>query len=106
MNNPAPSVSPLMRELSSYIAGALRRALPARVIEQGEHHVLDTLAAIVSGSKLVPGKRAISYVSSLGGTKEACVAGTRLVVSAANAALANGMFAHADETDDVHPSNL
>ena len=32
--------------------------------------------------------------------------GTRIVTSAANAALANGMFGHADETDDTHPPSL
>ena len=31
--------------------------------------------------------------------------GTQIVTSAVNAAFANGMFAHADESDDVHPSS-
>ena len=58
---------------------------------------------MVSGSHLLlPGRKGISYVKALGGTKEACVFGSRIVTSAANAALANGMCAHADETDDSH----
>ncbi|MGH8733995.1 MAG: MmgE/PrpD family protein, partial [Burkholderiales bacterium] len=41
-----------------------------------------------------------------GGTKEALVIGSRIVTSATNAALANGMAAHADETDDSHAASL
>ena len=100
------SVSPVMRGLSEYIAQAGKRKLPAEVVEKTKHHVLDTIAAMVSGSRLVPGRKGISYVKTLGGTKEACVIGSRIVTSAANAALANGMSAHADETDDSHAPSL
>jgi 2-methylcitrate dehydratase PrpD len=100
------SLSPLMSELSAYIAQAPRKALPAAVAEKTKHHVLDTLAAMVSGSRLLPGRKAISYVKSLGGAKEACVVGSRIVTNAVNAALANGMCAHADETDDSHAASL
>ena len=100
------SLSPLMSELSDYIAGAPRNALPPAVVEKTKHHILDTLAAMVSGSRLLPGRKAISFVKSLGGAKEACVVGSRLVTNAVNAALANGMCAHADETDDSHAASL
>jgi 2-methylcitrate dehydratase PrpD len=100
------SLSPLMSELSAYIAQSPRKALPAPVAEKTKHHVLDTLAAMVSGSRLLPGRKAISYVKSLGGAKEACVVGSRIVTNAVNAALANGMCAHADETDDSHAASL
>lgn len=98
----APPVSPVMQRLSAYIAGAPRRPLPAAVAEKTRHHLLDTIAAMVSGSRLRPGKKAISYVRTLGGAKEAGVLGSRVLTAAANAALANGMLAHADETDDSH----
>jgi 2-methylcitrate dehydratase PrpD len=45
---------------------------------------------------------AIRYVQGLGGTAQASVLTTKIQTTAVNAALANGMFAHADETDDVH----
>jgi 2-methylcitrate dehydratase PrpD len=96
------SISPVMQRLSAYIAQAGKKPLPAAVIEKTKHHILDTIAAMVSGAKLLPGRKGISFVSTLGGTKEACVIGSRLVTAAANAALANGMSAHADETDDSH----
>ncbi|MDP2240111.1 MAG: MmgE/PrpD family protein [Burkholderiales bacterium] len=91
-----------MRALSAYVAGASRRKLPRAVADKTKHHIMDTLAAMVSGSRLAPGAMAISYARRLGGVKEACIAGTRLVTSSANAALANAMMAHADETDDSH----
>ena len=102
----ASEVSPLMNELSAYIAGALKRPLPKEVAEKTAHHVLDTFAAMVSGSRLLPGKKAIAYVKTLGGAKEACVIGSRLVTTAQHAALANGMLGHADETDDSHAPSL
>ena len=97
-----PAISPLTERLSGYIAAAARTALPPAVVEKTKHHLLDTLAAMISGSRLEPGRIAVSYVGSLGGKREACVPGTRLVTTAFNAALAGGMLAHADETDDSH----
>ena len=43
------TISPLMRRLSAYIAGAAHRRLPAEVAEAGRQHLLDTLAAMISG---------------------------------------------------------
>jgi 2-methylcitrate dehydratase PrpD len=102
----APEISPIMRRLSSYIASTLRRSLPPAVVEKTKHHVLDTIAAMVSGARLGPGKKAIGYVQTLGGAQEASVVGSRILTTAVNAALANGMLAHADETDDSHAPSL
>ena len=99
---PTP-VSPLTTELTNYMAGALKRKLPAEVAERAKIHLVDTVAAIVAGTRLLPGKRAAAYVKALGGPREACVLGTPIVTSAIQAALANGTSAHADETDDTHP---
>src|SRR5262247_1080689 len=96
------AISPLAKSLSEYIAGAADRPLPSAVAEKTRHHVLDTLAAIVSGSRLKAGKRAAGYVARFVGTPEAIVIGTALMVPAEFAALANGMSGHADETDDSH----
>jgi 2-methylcitrate dehydratase PrpD len=99
-------ISPVMRKLSGYIAQTPRRALPAAVAERAKHHLLDTLSAMISGSRLLPGRRAIDYARGEGGRAEACIAGSRIVTSAVNAALANGMLAHADETDDAYYTAL
>src|SRR6266705_2332771 len=96
------ATSPLAQTLSEYIAGAAGRPLPPAVVEKTRHHVLDTLAAIISGSRLKAGKLATGYVARFAGTPEATVIGTALMVPAEFAALANGMSGHADETDDSH----
>jgi 2-methylcitrate dehydratase PrpD len=95
-----------MQRLASYIAQAPKKRLPAAVAEKTKHHILDTIAAMISGAPLPPGKKAISYARTRGGTKEAGVVATNIVTSAENAALANGMLAHADETDDSHAPSL
>ena len=100
------SISPVMQRLSAYIAQAGKKPLPPAVAEKTKHHILDTIAAMVSGARLLPGRKGISFVKTLGGTREACVIGSRLLTSATNAALANGMSAHADETDDSHAPSL
>jgi 2-methylcitrate dehydratase PrpD len=102
----ASEISPLMKEVAAYIAGALKKPLPEEVAEKTRHHVLDTIAAMVSGSRLLPGKKAIAYAKGLGGAKEAGVIGSSIVTTAEYAALANGMLAHADETDDSHAPSL
>jgi 2-methylcitrate dehydratase PrpD len=96
------AVMPLTRTLAKYIAGASRRALPAGVTERAKHHLLDTLAAMLSGSRLLPGRRAIEFIQTQGGVPEATVIGTSIRTTAINAALANGMHGHADETDDTY----
>lgn len=102
MIQPLQEISPPMRRLSAYVAEALSRPLPEAVAEKARHHILDTLASMASGAHLHPGRLAIDYIGALGGTRESSVVGTRLRTSAVNAALANGMLAHADETDDSH----
>jgi 2-methylcitrate dehydratase PrpD len=106
MERTMPNVSATTQELSEYLASALKRPLPPEVIERAKIHMVDTFAAMISGSRLLPGKRAIRYVTALGGKPEAGVVGTRIVTCATHAALANGMFGHADETDDTHPPTL
>ena len=99
-------ISPLMHTVSNYIAQAAHKALPDAVTEATKHHLLDTLAAMISGSRLPPGEKAIAYIKTQGGTREACVPGSRIVTTVINAALAGGMLAHADETDDSHAASL
>jgi 2-methylcitrate dehydratase PrpD len=82
---------------------ARERALPPEVARDARHRILDTLAAMVSGSHLKPGEMAIRYVRAQGGAEEASVLATDIRTTAVNAALANAMFGHADETDDFHP---
>ena len=56
-----PVISPVMEKLSTYMAEARNRALPDNVVRETEHHILDTIAAMVSGSELPPGHKAIQF---------------------------------------------
>jgi 2-methylcitrate dehydratase PrpD len=58
---------------------------------------------MVSGSRMRPGEMAVKYVQELGGEPQASVIGARFRTTVINAALANAMCAHADETDDFEP---
>jgi 2-methylcitrate dehydratase PrpD len=81
-------------------AGA--RMLPAEAAEQAKHHLLDTLASMISGSQLPPGEAAQRHVRAYVSEGAGTIAGTTLTATPIDAALANGVMAHADETDDSH----
>jgi 2-methylcitrate dehydratase PrpD len=89
--------------LARYMVEARDRQLPASVTRDAKHRILDTIGAMISGAVLKPGVLAIRYVRAQGGTAESSVLTTDIRTTAVNAALANGMFAHADETDDFEP---
>jgi 2-methylcitrate dehydratase PrpD len=89
--------------LSTYMSEAANRKLPDEISEKTKYVILDTFAAMVSGSQLPPGQFAIQFARSYGGDKVATVAGSDVVCGPIEAALANGMLAHSDETDDTHP---
>ena len=91
-----------MATLSRYMAAARDRPLPAEVLDAVKHHVLDTFAAMVSGSELPPGKAALSFAAAQAGRPVATVVGSTIVTSPMDAALINGVLAHSDETDDSH----
>ncbi|HSQ02510.1 MAG TPA: MmgE/PrpD family protein, partial [Burkholderiales bacterium] len=91
-------------DLIRYMANARSSAIPPAVLAKAKHHILDTVAAMVSGTTLKPGIFALRYIEQQGGKPEAQVVGSRIVTSAINAALANGMLAHSDETDDSNGS--
>src|SRR5258705_198631 len=60
----------LMTTLSTYMAEAANKKLPDAVQEKSKQMILDTLAAMISGAQLPPGKFAIGSAASA-----ACMAG-------------------------------
>ncbi len=90
-------------QLARYMVEARDRALPQEVATAAKHRILDTLGAIISGARLKPGEMAAKFVLAQGGVPEASVFATKVRTSAINAALANAMAGHADETDDFDP---
>ncbi|MBI2364257.1 MAG: MmgE/PrpD family protein [Deltaproteobacteria bacterium] len=97
------SADDITRRLARYMAEARERSLAPEVAREARHRILDTLAAMVSGAHLKPGEMAVRYARAQGGVAEATIVTTEIKTSAVNAALVNGMFAHADETDDFEP---
>ncbi len=86
----AKDISPVMEKLSAYMAEARNRPLPENVVQQTKHHILDTFAAMVSGSELLPGRLAIQFARSYGGQKTATVVASTILCGPIEAAFANG----------------
>lgn len=89
-------------QLSAYMSEAADRELPADVQAKAKQHILDTIVAMVSGANLPPAQTSLKFVQAYGGEPRATVVGTSIVCGPIEAALANGMRAHSDETDDSH----
>src|SRR6202166_76645 len=92
----------VINTLSTYMSEAANRPLPGEVVEKTKHHILDTLGAMVSGSKLLPGQRALQFVQAYGGKETSTVVASNILCGPIEAALTNGILAHSDETDDSH----
>ncbi len=102
MTEQAPALSAEIILLSNYIVRAADAPLPEAVARKTRHHVLDTLGAIVSGTQLVAGRLGARFAAETGGVAEALAVGAGVLLPAAQAAFANAMAGHADETDDSH----
>ncbi len=100
----ALDVSPVMTTLSTYMSEARNRTVPDKAADEAKHHILDTLGAMISGSQLPPGRRAIQFARAYGGEKVATIVGSQLLCGPIEAAMVNGELAHSDETDDYYSS--
>src|SRR5258708_33499650 len=91
-----------MTPLSTSMSEAAKHPLPDEVTKKAKPHILDTLAAIISGANLLPGQRALQFARAYGG-KELCTGvASNLLCGPIEAALANGVLAHSDRTDRSH----
>ena len=89
-----------METLSTYLSAASGQVLPQIVAEQTKDHILDTLAAMISGSELPAGRQAMRFARAVGGENTATIVAANLLSGPIEAAIVNGAFAQADETDD------
>jgi 2-methylcitrate dehydratase PrpD len=96
----AEDVSPVMLKLSDYMSEARNVALPDKVLQETKHHILDTFAAMISGSELPPGRMALKFARSYGGPSQCTVVASDVLLGPIEAAMVNGELAHSDETDD------
>jgi len=95
-------VSPVMDKLSMYMSEARNRTLPDDAVEKAKHHIVDSFAAMVSGSDLPPGRAAVRFAREYGGEKVSTVVASPVLCGAIEAAIANAELAHSDETDDYY----
>jgi 2-methylcitrate dehydratase PrpD len=100
------TISATTRRLSEHMADARNVPLPGAVVEKAKHHILDTMAAMISGAALPAGIAAARFARVYAGASTCTIAATPIRCAPFEAALANGMLAHADETDDSHAASL
>lgn len=94
------------RRLAEYLAAAADRPLAGDVAHKTALHLLDTLAAGISGAWLAAGVHALNYANRFAATGVAPLWGHRVTTDARTAALVNAMASHADETDDSHAPSV
>jgi 2-methylcitrate dehydratase PrpD len=61
------------------------------VTEKTKQHVLDTLAAMISGSELTPGRAALQFAGAYGGKEVATVVASKIVCGLIEAAMTKNL---------------
>src|SRR5665213_2741323 len=84
----------VLKNAGALIAGAALPAVrlraanqPSPVILKPKHHILDTLAAMVSGAELPPGKVALAMAKAHAGERTATIVGSNLLCGPIEAAM-------------------
>lgn len=102
MTGQAARRSHLALELCRHIAAGGTAALPASVLRSARHHLIDGIAAVVSGRRLSAGKLGARHARLQGAAGPATVVAAGFRAPCSLAAFANAMAAHAGESDDSH----
>ena len=91
----AQEVSPVMTKLSAYMSEARGRVMPEKAMDETKHHILDTLAAMISGSELPPGRQALRFAGAYAGGRMATMGwGAKSCASTDGAVMALGDGVH------------
>jgi len=96
----------ITNKLCQFLDEARHGHLDERTIEKAKHHIVDSIAAMISGTALHVGKKAVNALPAFEGLPEATVFGQSKRYPAYWAAMFNAMLAHADETDDSHETSI
>src|SRR5512132_1952970 len=86
---PGGSMAKIIDGLVDYMLAARRAPLPVEVVQKGKSHLLDSLAAVISGSTLKPGKLGLQHARELGGKEVCSVLGSDFKTTPIMAAFAN-----------------
>ncbi len=93
-----------------YVRGLAYQDVPPAIVQKAKDVILDEIGVILAASRYPAGKIATEIAREQGGSPQSSIMGADLKTSMVNAALANGIMAHAEDYDDVglaiggHPS--
>jgi 2-methylcitrate dehydratase PrpD len=94
------------QELAKFAREITYDKLPEEVIRQAKLCLLDLVGAACAGATALPGHVVTEIIEEAGGSPQAVLIGRKGKVPALNAALGNGLYAHALELDDLHRSSI
>ncbi len=94
------------QELARFARETSYDNLPEEVIRQARLCLLDLVGAACAGATALPGHVVTEIIEEAGGSPQAVLIGRKERVPALNAALGNGLYAHALELDDLHRSSI
>jgi len=94
----------VIERLAEYTAAESFARLPAAAVDAARRAILDTLGVMLAGAGEEPAARVRAMLARRPTSDEATVVGTALRASMEDAALANGIAAHALDYDDLHAS--
>jgi 2-methylcitrate dehydratase PrpD len=92
------------REIASYIATTPYKDIPAEVIRLAQGFILDGLGVALAGQTEEGTRIVLNYARRLGGREEVPILGTSYKLPLPQAALVNGVSAHAMDYDDTQLS--
>ena len=94
----------VIERLASFACEESFAKLPEATVRAARRAILDTLGVMVAGSRESTAARVRTLIQHRGASDEATIVGTPLRASIEDAALANGVAAHALDYDDVQAS--
>lgn len=94
------------QEIAKFAVETTYNKLPDEVIRQARACLLDLVGTACAGATALPGHVIAQIIEEAGGSQQAVLIGRKDRVPALNAALGNGLYAHALELDDLHRGSI
>ncbi len=94
------------QDLARFVEKTTYDNLPDEVIHQAKICILDLVGTACAGAMALPGHVITEIIEEAGGSPQAVLIGRKEKVPALNAALGNGLYAHALELDDLHRQSI
>ena len=94
------------KQLAEFVHDMEFDDIPAEVMEKGKICILDCIGCALGGVPEDTSGVILDYVKEYGGKPQASVIGSEFKTDVTNAALANGIIAHALDYDDYHEETV